>query len=267
VVVCNEPEVWLAAVRRQWLKLARELQRRRALATDAVEILKFTYTITQMQHMRFEVGPGAGASGPARMVFLPAGQVEPEAAGCLSLYVVDSVTKVEALVRQVGHCGLIIDYVDSLSPDTQGLQPRSELEEMVQERWTALTTYLKSLHVQVAGLVQPIGRTEALDEAIDYLLDESDEFLQLAGSFARSLELARPLELTNQTVRTQYEAVMILAHRVQCLSATGFNDRFLKIYADDTRFMHDVGVEELTIPAGGAAGSFGRAVFSLIPTF
>jgi hypothetical protein len=253
MVVCDEPEVWMVAVRRQWLKLARELQRRRAFATDAVEILKFTYTITQMQHMRFEIGPGAGAAGAARMVFLSAEHCEPEATNSLSLYVVGPVGhQAEALVRQIGNNGLIVDYADSISSSQYGLLPRSELEQMAQGRWQTLISYLAEVQVQTGTLVQPLGQAEALDEAIDRLLDDADEFLHLAGNFARSLELARPLELTGQTARSQYEAVMILAHRVQCLSVAGFNERFLKIYADDARYLHDAGTEEPTrMPSEG----------------
>ncbi len=53
VVFCQNPAEMLLLAQRQWLRLSRTLQRQRGAATDAVEILKYTYTITQMQHVQF----------------------------------------------------------------------------------------------------------------------------------------------------------------------------------------------------------------------
>jgi hypothetical protein len=242
VVLCDDPAQWATLVRRQWLKLARELQRRRSLATDAVEIMKYTYTITQMQHMRFVNAQLPESSSEAVIVFSQTADTAAIDGGGLTLYVLEGIPAQEAhmAITNLTNGALITDYSGNLEEAENFLVPRAALEALVQERWRDILTYLTRHHIPMESLVPTIGRIEAMDDAIDALLNDCEEFLRLASTFARALELARPLEVTSPALRTRYELMMVLAHRVQCLSPSGFNTRFLQIYADDARFLHDV---------------------------
>src|SRR6476660_4446110 len=53
VIICEQPVGMLSAGRKQWLKLSRSLQKQRAGTLNADKILKYTHTITRMQHMGF----------------------------------------------------------------------------------------------------------------------------------------------------------------------------------------------------------------------
>src|SRR5690242_18764298 len=57
VVVCQNPLSMLSTMRKQWLRLARNLQKQRASTLNAEEILRFTHTIMHMQHLQFVTQP------------------------------------------------------------------------------------------------------------------------------------------------------------------------------------------------------------------
>src|SRR5689334_14469482 len=52
-VISDQPLVILSAARKQWLKLARTIQKQRSSTLNADKILKYTNTISRMQHMQF----------------------------------------------------------------------------------------------------------------------------------------------------------------------------------------------------------------------
>src|SRR6185503_8306670 len=69
VVVCTNPLSMLSALRKQWLRLARNLQKQRASTLNAEEILRFTHTIMHMQHLQF-VAAAPTAEGDAHIFFV-----------------------------------------------------------------------------------------------------------------------------------------------------------------------------------------------------
>ena len=52
-IITDQPLALLAASRKQWLKLSRTIQKQRSSTLNADKILKYTHTITHMQHLRF----------------------------------------------------------------------------------------------------------------------------------------------------------------------------------------------------------------------
>lgn len=52
-VVTDKPQELLAATRKQWLKLYRQVQKERASTLDATRILEFTHILAHMQNMTF----------------------------------------------------------------------------------------------------------------------------------------------------------------------------------------------------------------------
>jgi hypothetical protein len=53
LIICEQPTVTLSAARKQWLKLARIIQKQRASTLNADKILKYTHAIAHMQHLQF----------------------------------------------------------------------------------------------------------------------------------------------------------------------------------------------------------------------
>src|SRR5215471_6519898 len=53
IVICQRPAILMPAAHKQWLRLSRTIQRQRASTINADKILKYTRTITHMQHLRF----------------------------------------------------------------------------------------------------------------------------------------------------------------------------------------------------------------------
>ncbi|MDB5178171.1 MAG: hypothetical protein JWN01_114 [Patescibacteria group bacterium] len=244
IIVCDQPAAMLPLAQKQWLKLSRTLQRRRAFSTNAVEILKYTYTITQMQHMN--LAAEAPHDDPEATAFL----VRPKQLGmipanCFSLYLTSelSETAVGALVAELPPSSLLVDYTGQVAPGDFGLKPKTELEDRVAASWQSMEAFLAKHEVDMRRLARATvspTQTEAMDDALDVLLGVDAEFLTLASSFQRTLDTARPLQGISKLQRDQYEALVLLAHRVQALSPGGFSAQFLRTYGDDAFFLHDM---------------------------
>ncbi len=85
VVMSDQPVALLAAARKQWLKLARTIQKQRASTLNADKILKYTHTITHMQHMRFTT-KDALEDADADVYFLDKSTCETMPLHCYSIY-------------------------------------------------------------------------------------------------------------------------------------------------------------------------------------
>lgn len=240
MVLCEDPEAMLSLAQKQWRKLSRMLQRRRAFATNAVEILKYTYTITQMQHASFTAGQ-IYDHPEANVYFeqpeLPAGLP----ADCLSVYLVSSMptADISRLISRLPDMCLLVDYTGRITAPGNGLKLRSELEKHVRESWSGVNAMLTAQLIDIKQLVDPLTSSKAIDDAVDAMLGVDVEFLAVAKHFQHQLDLARPLRSTPKALRDQYEAFIVLAHRVQTFSAGGFSPQFLRTYANDTFFLND----------------------------
>lgn len=257
VIVCSDPAIVLSTARKQWLKLSRSLQKRRASTLNADKILKYTHTITRMQHMRFS--PKSPLEQPdADVYFLRPDNLTVIPVHCWSIYAMHSLDSETALqvLYQLPNEALIIDYHQSPQWQKLGLQDKKALELRVAAQWRQVERFLDERHIKIAELiVDGVHDVEAMDDALDTLLSGySQKFLQVASEFQRSLELARPLRLT-QKVRSEYDSLVLLAHRVQALTPGAFAHQFLEVYDEnDTFFLYDpararkhlVGTETLT---------------------
>lgn len=56
-VVAKEPFVLLRTVRKQWLRVVRQVQKERSSTLDVTRILELTHQISYMQHLRFTHKP------------------------------------------------------------------------------------------------------------------------------------------------------------------------------------------------------------------
>lgn len=242
VVVCDQPAVTLSAARKQWLKLSRSLQKQRSSTLNADKIIKYTHTITRMQRMLFTTkNPLEQPDG--EVYFLQPDELALMPVHCWSLYIMASIRDKDArlLLRELPAEALIIDYRGSKMWQRLGLEPKKALEARVTGQWRQVQQYLLGHDIDVTKLiVDGIHNAGAMDDALDTLLGgHSHKFLQVANEFQRALELARPLRLKKE-VRSAYDSLSLLAHRVQALSPGAFSQHFLETYnEDDTFFLYD----------------------------
>ena len=241
LIICQQPGVGLPIARKQWMKLSRVLQKQRASTLNADKILKYTHAIITMQNMRFSTKPPLEQpeadiyfADPAEPITLPA--------NCYTIYNHEPLAKValEALTSQLPEDALIVDYDQAADWASYGLQPKTVLEQHVDEQWHITRHYLHERDINVTSLhPEHMEHVEAMDDALDTLLISPHNFLKVATEFQRALELARPLRITKQ-LRLHFDSLMLLAHRVQTLTTTAFSQHFLENYnEDDTFFLYD----------------------------
>ncbi|MET0779655.1 MAG: hypothetical protein ABWY71_02360 [Candidatus Saccharimonadales bacterium] len=241
-VITTQPTVTLAAARKQWLKLTRVLQKQRASTLHADKILKYTHSITHMQHMRFTT-KGTFEYPNADVYFMGLDQLYTMPVGCWSVYILHEPTAkdAQAMLYQLPGESLVVDYIHKLSwVQKLGLLPKEALEAQVDAEWRQVRQFLHTHKINLAGLTaEDATDVDAMDDALDTLLDVGPKFLQVASGFQRALELARPLRISKE-LRAYYDALTILAHRVQALSPGAFTQQFLETYnEDDTFFLYD----------------------------
>jgi hypothetical protein len=242
VVITTQQIPMLSAARKQWLKLSRTIQKQRSSTLNADKILKYTYTITHMQHMRFSMKSPL-EQPEADVHFLQPSQLDVMPMQCWTVYVLCPLNTIDAaaLAAQLPADALVVDYEQSPLWQTDlGFDPKSSLEKRVQNEWRQVQQFLQSYNISIATFAQPdIHNMAAMDDALDTLLTISHRFLRIAEDFQRALELARPLRLSKE-LRGQYDAFILLAHRVQALTPNAFTTQFLQNYnEDDTFFLYD----------------------------
>jgi hypothetical protein len=251
VVICDQPLPIMAASRKQWLKLTRTIQKQRSSTLNADKILKYTHTITRMQHMRFT--HKAPLKDPeADVYFLSEKDCEHMPAHCFTIYLNAALQQstVSEMIDQLPADGLIVDYSQHLSWPAFGLQSKIVLEQQVDSVWQQVRRFLQSNHLDIDTIINAEAHEiETMDNALDILLGKSHQFLLIANEFQHALELARPLRLGRDR-RKDYDSIVLLAYRVQALSPGTFTQHFLETYnEDDTFFLYDAAKEQL-IPTG-----------------
>jgi hypothetical protein len=242
VILSDQPVALLAASRKQWLKLSRMIQKQRSSTLNADKILKYTHTITHMQHMRF-TSKTALQDPEADVYFLAKDGCQTMPLHCYSIYVTCELDNEVArnMIDQLPSEALMIDYLHHMHWATFGLQSKVFLEEQVASEWRQVQQLLQTNNIDIKSLIQDgFHDIEAMDEALDTLLSMSHRFLRIANEFQRALELARPLRI-QRSVRQQYDSLVLLAYRVQALSPGAFTQHFLESYnEDDTFFLYDI---------------------------
>jgi hypothetical protein len=243
VIICDQPVAALAAARRQWLKLSRIIQKQRASTLNADKILKYTHTITHMQHMHFSSKTPL-EEPEADVYFLDKSTCGMMPVHCYSVYfsLPLALHKARDMIEQLPAEALIIDYRRDMAWAKLGLQSKVVLESQVASEWRQMRQFLKSNHIDVSKFMHDgLHNIEVIDDALDTLLGMSHSFLRIANEFQRALELARPLRISRQ-LRQDYDFLVLLAYRVQALSPGTFTRHFLETYnEDDTFFLHDSG--------------------------
>lgn len=245
VVVCASPFSTMRVARKQWLKLARNIQRKRASTINADRILRLTYTITHMQHMQF-VAKAPEQAPEAHVFFILPTQLHLLPLNCYTVYIAEpmSPSQLAPLIQQLPSGGLTVDYTPSLQAAAPELLPKSRLENNVTHKWQEVVEFFKKHQVNIGQLSKfQFTEVDALDNALDTLLGVSAEFLQLARSFQHTFELAQPF-LVAHDIQQQYNTVTLLAYRVQALTPGVMSGYLLRTYhEDETYFLHDISTD------------------------
>ena len=240
IVLCDKPVALMSAARKQWLKLARTLQRERSSTINAEKILRLTHTITHMHRMRF-VAKTPEQQPSAHVFFMKAEDIDLLPVNLYSIYIMTPITTdtLHRIKEQLPADAMLIDYTGQLA--TNGLQPKTQLHTRINAAWNTVAAFLTDHHIAIESLIaKEPGRYEALDDALDTLLGVSRDFLQIASDFQHALELAQPVPLTPDEQR-KYDTLILLAHRVQALNPQGFASHFTHNLTDETTFfLHDV---------------------------
>lgn len=245
IVVCEKPATLLGTTRKQWLKLARSVQNERSATINAERLLRLTNAITHMHRMQFIAKTPMHAQN-AHIYF-----VEPKdltdailPVNTYSFYITCTMDKslISHCVEQLPSNAMVVDFSSSID-STATLLPKSKLESQIFKYWNEVESFLSAHNINIAMLASRNNQQiEAINDALDTLLDTDYHFLQLASAFQHQVELAQPLLLDIELQR-QYDVLMLLAHRVQTLSPSAFATRFTHNLNDDAFFLHDISLE------------------------
>ena len=247
IVVCQNPVSLMSTTRKQWLKLARGVQKQRAGTLNADRILRYTHAITHMQHMIFVTRPPA-QHPDAHIYFVTPDRLTDPPLSCYSLYVATPIPTedIRPIIQQLPASALIVDYTNSMAPADLGLYPKQQLENQVETVWQTVEAFLTNHHIFMSKLL-PAGLqdTAAVNDALDTLLGISHEFLSIASNFQHVRDLAQPLPFKNAE-QQRYEMLSLLAHRVQALTPGAYLPQFSDAFhEEETYFLHDSAEENI----------------------
>lgn len=248
LIVCENPNAMLSAVRKQWLKATRSLQRLRASTLNAEEILRLTHATMHMHNLLFS-SKNPADHPEASAFFMTPGQFASLPPQCANVYLTMPITKNDCknLFKKLPPNTLIITYAFPFEFSEFGLKPKTELEQKVFVEWEKLTTFLHRHNIDPANLVVGgVLQFEAMDDALDTLLGVSSEFLREAAAFQYAVNISQPLIDIPKMQQKKFEAVTRLAHRVQALTPGNFNNFLTTMFNDSGSqafFLRDVGSE------------------------
>ena len=248
VIVCDNPIAIMSAARKQWFKATRYLQRLRASTLNAEEILRLTHVLMHMQNMQFTARSPHDHPDVAAY-FLSPDQLQLMPKGTQTMYIAcplpaDAPT---IMAKRMRRGALVINYNAALDLGAMGFEPKAALEQKLLDLWHDLVAFLHTHHIDPTKLVaNNTLQFAAMDQALDILLNASDEFLHKAAAFQRAINGSQPFTTITSEQQKKFEAVTRLAHRVQALTPGNFNDYLSITFGDigsDTFFLQDVGSE------------------------
>jgi len=114
VVVTEQPLALLAQVRKQWVKVARQVARQRASTLNAHRIAALESELLLMRNLRF-VAKSYTACPGAEVYFLSPEELRGMPPQCVTVYLGARVTGevLRPLMTQLAERGLVVDYVGS----------------------------------------------------------------------------------------------------------------------------------------------------------
>lgn len=234
LVITDRPIGMMCVARKQWLRLARNLQTQRASTLNAERLVRLTHGITHMQHTVFTTKHPLQQPG-ANMYFTASSSELTLPHGCLSLYITCAIPQVDLTnaLNQLPPDALVIDYTHELDPLPVGLSPKSSLTARMHDAWKELHEFFTTHRININLLADTnLQSAKDVDNALDILMTSSHEFLRCAISFQHLRELAQPVHCTN-IQRRAYDIAAILAYRVQMLLPGPIPTQFSQFLSDN----------------------------------
>ena len=111
VTVCDNPQALMSAVRKQWLKICRQVQRERASTLDATKVLELVDMLGRMEALHFSARPPSEEI-EADVSFATVEQLLAWAPMCHTLYVTLEVTseQLHLITAWMPEGGLVVTY-------------------------------------------------------------------------------------------------------------------------------------------------------------
>lgn len=241
LVICDSPFSLLRVARKQWLKLARTVQRQRSSTLNADKILRFTYAITHMQHMQF-TAKSPFKQPDAHVFFCSTAELPQLPLNCFTIYLIDSIDHnlLSKIIAQAPESALFVDYADNRLEQLM-VSNKVVLEGKVTSSWEKVVGFLDKKNIDIEALTNSdFAHIDMIDDALDTLLGVSHEFLHIASDFQHTVELAQPLRLDKHTQQL-FNTVTLLAYRVQALTPGALSEYMLRTYHEEnTFFLHDI---------------------------
>ena len=240
VVVCDKPVIVMSVIRKYWLRLSRSLQKERASTLNAEKILQLTYDITHMQHMGFAARPCDDVPR-ADVFFVTPDELTHMPANCFSLYILKPPTaaQLQEATQQLPDRSLVVDYSQSTIVAHAPLTPKLQLEQLVPEEWQKVEQFFRAQHINIQQVAANTHRAGVVDEAIDVILNTSNQFLRVADDFLLLLRQAQPLQAPN-TQQQLYDLLATLQRRIYSLTPGNLSQQFAQAFGDDEPAAHDV---------------------------
>lgn len=251
VIVTNSPFTLISVVRKNWLHLARQLQKKRACTLNPEEILRLTHTIMHMHRMRF-VTKSPTVSSEAQIFFVTPKALDSLPVSCFTVYLCDLVNE-DLLLKIIGAMpasATVVNFDVGIAMNPLGLRPKSDLEAQVIKEWASMAVLLNNRGIDPTTLVQSnSSQPQKADDALDTLLTHGHEFLMAASNLRYAIHLAQPITTISAEKQQMFDAIMRLAHRVQALSPKGFDNYLVRTFGDKNRdyfesyFLRDIASE------------------------
>lgn len=250
LIITDDPTTFLKAARKKWSSLMQTNQEERTHTFDADRLLQLTHAITRMQQMTLAADPPHEYPAAHCWIALPETLTKTELPRtCRTVYITAELTEAEhASLDDLlpGH-SLVVDF----AKNEWELPGKKELDNKVYEAWQELQTFLQAHDIHTRQLIDGQASFDAMDDALDTLLETSTGFLRHARHFQEVLHLAQPLSLTHAT-RQEYDVANTLARRVAMLSPGIIHHSFLQT-DNDTFSLYDATTQKISRESLSAA--------------
>lgn len=244
LVVTNEPELFLKVAQKRWVSIMQHLQQERAHTVDADRLLDLTHAITRMQQMNITAespheNPGAHIWCITNRKLLATELPRT----CRTIYLQNTLSEdgQEQLMDLLQPHSLVVSFTDT---PYEGLEAKSNLDAKVHTAWEELASFFQANGIAIDELAHNKEQYDAIDDALDALLNNSSSFLRHARHFQEALHLAQPLHL-NHATRQQYQLANQLARRVALLTPSVLHHSFIQS-SNETFSLYDASSQKIT---------------------
>ncbi len=235
MLLCNDPEVTLKLVEKNWRKLCRQLQSSRSVNSQANDILELTRTISRMQRVKFTTQPPENEPN-ATFYVGSASDTSSVPAHCFTLYTTEELPS-EEFLSLLSPESLVV-APKHLKKDILGFDSKNVLEEKLLKDESNLVNWLRAKAILLDDLQSDVEKS---NEALDTILSSASlqsEFISKSQLFLHTLQLAQPLKLT-ESQQERLSTLKTLEQHVRVLSPAFLSDHIINSQDEDSFLLKD----------------------------